>query len=167
MGTVAVTGMAILIGAEVIARQVFHAPFIDTVLIGRLSLVFIIFLGMGWVMRQNRHIAADFVVVRLTPRVRTTVIVTGMLLALCAIAIIIIETTSFALYALKTNEQVLGRYPLPAFPFQIAIPIGFTLLGLEVVRYIARVLSGISPDESAISSTKSGETAHPSDHQGE
>lgn len=136
VGTMAVTLMAILIGIEVIARQAFNAPFIDTVLIGRMSLIFIIYLGMGWVMRENRHIAADFVVVRLPPRVRMMVEGTAMLVALVAIGVITIETASFAFYALQTGEQVLGRYTTPAFPFQIAITIGFALLGLEVVRSI-------------------------------
>lgn len=135
-GTLAVTLMAILVATEVIARQVFNNPFLDTVLTGRLAMIFIIFLGVPWVMRQRRHVAVEFIVQRMPVRARAVVQSLGLTIALGAIGLAANETWEFAYFGLKLDEKLLGGFTAPAFPFQVTITIGFALLGLEVIRRI-------------------------------
>ena len=134
----AILVMAVVIGIEVIARQGFDSPFIETVLLGKLAMVILTYLGVAWVFRQKRHVSVNIVVRRLPLRAQLWVEVIALSFTLLALGIAVYETWSFAHTALYLGEKLIGSiFNLPAFPFQVMIPIGLGLLCLEIIRRIA------------------------------
>lgn len=151
----AIFAMAVLMGVNVIARQVFNSPFLDTVLLGQLSVVVMTYLGLAWVYRRGAHVSVSLVVDRLSPRLRLGTEAVGLSLSLVGIAIAIYQTWDFAYSALEVGERLRGMYSVDAFPFQALMPVGLTLLALEIVRTIVLDLAALgrtdpgSPDGSS------------------
>ncbi len=128
--------MAVLMAVNVIARQVFNRPFLDTVLLGELSVVVLTYMGLAWVYRRGAHVSVSLLVDRLSRKTRLWVEVFGLSLSLVGIAVAIYETWAFAYAALQVGERLRGMFRVDAFPFQVLMPIGLALLSLEIVRTI-------------------------------
>lgn len=129
--------MAVLMAANVVSRQVFDKPFLDSVLLGELSVVIMTFMGMAWVYRLGRHVAVRFLVDLLPWKARTWIEVVGLTLSLVALGIAVYETWIFAYASLQMGERLRGIFRVDAFPFHVLMPIGLGLLSLEVARAVA------------------------------
>ena len=135
--------MAILMAANVISRQVFDSPFLDTVLLGELSIVIMTYMGIAWVYRIGRHVSVYFLVDRLPWKTRAWIKVIGLSVSLAGIAVAIDSTWFFAHASLRFGERLRGIFRVDAFPFHVLMPIGLSLLGLVVVRTIVLDLTAL------------------------
>lgn len=143
---VAILVMAVVTAVQVVARQVFHRPLVDAVLAGELSVVVMTYLGLAWVYRLGRHVSVRIVIDRLGWRARLWTEVIGLSLSLVGLAVVIKQSWEFAHASLVLGERLSGIVRVQAFPFHVLIPIGFSLLALEVVRTIVLDLRALKRD---------------------
>ena len=135
--TIAVIAMACLTATEVIARQVFHNPFLDAVTMGELAMVIIVFLGIAWVFREGGHVSVSLVMDRLPHKVRAWISIASLSIGLTVVGVVVYQTWDFAYYNLILDGHIEGGgLSVPAFPFQVLITIGFGIFGLEMIRRI-------------------------------
>lgn len=139
--------MAVLMAVNVISRQVFEHPFLDTVLLGELSVVVLTYLGLAWVYRLGGHVAVRILVERLAWRTRLWVEVAGLSVSLAGLAVAIYETWVFAYASLVLGERLRGIFRVDAFPFHVLMPVGLSLLSLEIVRTILVDLIALAQDK--------------------
>ena len=138
--------MAIFMAANVISRQVFDSPFLDTVLLGELSIVIMTYMGIAWVYRLGRHVSVRFVVDRLAWKTRAWIEVIGLSVSLAGLAVAIDSTWFFARASLQFGERLRGIFRVDAFPFHVLMPVGLSLLGLVIVRTIILDLTALVKD---------------------
>ena len=143
--------MAILMAANVISRQVFDSPFLDTVLVGELSVVILTYLGIAWVYRLGRHVSVRILVDLLSWRPRLWIEVVGLSLSLVGLAVAINETWFFAHASLQFGERLRGIFRVDAFPFHVLMPIGLSLLSLEILRTIVLDLTALARNRPELS----------------
>lgn len=129
-----ILAVALLIAAQVVARQVFFRSFIDSLQIGQLAMVFIAYLGLAHNLRTEQHVRATFLFERLGPRIQLAVEIATGIVSIVAVGLIIWQGTAFALEARAVGARLLGGFVLPAFPFHMAVPVLFGLLELELLR---------------------------------
>jgi len=80
--------IAVAVTYEVIVRYLLSRPTTWVIEITEYSLLFIVFLGMPWVLKEDRHVKVDLILMLLPARVKTVLnIVTSVLGALVALAL--------------------------------------------------------------------------------
>ncbi|MEX2288974.1 MAG: TRAP transporter small permease [Mycobacteriales bacterium] len=145
-------GLAALVGAmllalilvivyDVLARQIGidSAPW--TVPLAEYYVICLTFLPAAWILRQNGHVAVDFLGSRIGPhRARLLALATaGVALAACGIA----GWYSLSLVLDDYQRAVVltsGGLSVPRWLTRAAIPIGFFLLSAELVRGLLRAM---------------------------
>lgn len=138
--------MAVLMAANVIARQMFDSPFLDTVLLGELSVVVLTYLGLAWVYRLGRHVSVRVLVDRFAWRRRVSIELVFLTLSLIGLFVAIYETWGFAYSGLQLGERLRGIWRVDAFPFHVLMPVGLALLSLEVARGIVLGVAALVRD---------------------
>ena len=135
--------MAVLMAANVISRQVFDRPFLDTVLLGEISVVVLTYMGLAWVYRRGRLVSVRIVVDRFSWKTRLWIEIISLLVTLAGFSVAIYQTWLFAYASLEMGERLRGIFRVDAFPFHVLMPIGLSLLSLEIVRTIILDLTAL------------------------
>lgn len=132
----------LMLGYEVLARYVFNAPTIWAAELAELAMVWGIFLGGAWLLHRRAHIQVTLVTEVLPASVRW-----GLeLLVMLAVAAFAVAMVYYG-WLIAANSFEVGRRSgtmlnLPAGIWQLAVPVGFTLLALQAVAETARLVSG-------------------------
>ena len=119
---------------EVIMRYFLDSPTIWTVEVSRYSLVYITFLGAGWVLKEDGHVRIDLVLNRLTPRTQALLNIIHSIIGaiVCLIIVwygIVVTIESFQIgYLLETELQT------PQFLILMIIPIGTFIFFVRFLR---------------------------------
>lgn len=134
IAAVAILASAAVIAANVLARQLFFRPLVDSLQIGQLVMVFIAYLALAHNVRNGRHVRATLLYDRLGQRARALLDVATGIISLGAVGVVIWQGSVFALEAADVGARLLGGLVLPALPFHFAVPAMFALLELELLR---------------------------------
>jgi TRAP-type C4-dicarboxylate transport system permease small subunit len=143
IATVALAIIAVVTFCDVIGRYVFNRPFIFTVELTEIAMAVVVYFGVGLVTHEDAHISADFVTLRLSPRLRALFALVTNLLALGFLALVAwrLWRHTGALYATGDTTQV---WRLPVWPIAGAVAFGslFLLTGvlLQFVGAWARLI---------------------------
>lgn len=124
------TVMVATIGAQVIARYVFNAPFSWSEELARYLFLWLVFLGASQAMRRNEHIAVGLLIDRLPFRVRQLVIV----LINCLIA-------SFLAVLVFQGWKVVGVVaPLKSIALKVTMAVVYLPLVVGGTTMLVRIL---------------------------
>src|SRR3954449_10425846 len=89
IAAVALAVIAVVTFGDVVGRYFFHAPFAFTVELTQMAMAVVVYFGVGLVTHEDAHISADFVTLRLEPRLRAMFALTMNLLALAFVAVMV------------------------------------------------------------------------------
>jgi C4-dicarboxylate transporter DctQ subunit len=140
LAEIALMGLLLLVSHEVFVRYVLDRPTIFSVEISEYLLVFISFMSIGWVLREDRHVRM-LALVNLLPKKAQLLldIVTSMLaIVFCGVLTWKGGQTAIMAYVGDYHSSSLVNFPLwIAYSF---IPFGACVLGLQfMVRIGQRV----------------------------
>lgn len=107
------------------------------------SLVFMAYVGLAYTYRTGGHIRVDFVFGRLKPEVRAVLEIAAIVAGLIILYMLSWETLANALFSLKANFRSSFVTESPLWPFQLFIPIGLALLGLEMFLRLTVLVRGV------------------------
>jgi C4-dicarboxylate transporter, DctQ subunit len=148
----------IMLGYEVFARYLFTAPTIWAAELSELAMVWGIFLGGAWLLRSRAHIQITLLTNGLPARARR---------GLEMVVMLVIAAFSIAMvyygWKIAANSFEVGRRSgtmlnLPAGIWQLAVPVGFTLLALQALAESLRLLRALRGGREARSSEGNGDT---------
>jgi C4-dicarboxylate transporter DctQ subunit len=122
---------------EVIARGVFRSPTIWSMEISTYGIAAICFLGLGWVLRQGRHLEIDLVLVRLPDGWRQAIGIATDAFSAAFCALLVWYGANFVDVSFIIGSVSVSELRVPQWIPQLTLPIGFALLGLE---FVARIL---------------------------
>jgi len=133
---------------EVVARYVFLAPTVWSEEISRFLQIWATYLAAAFILQQRQLIAIDIVVRKLPIKLQIfceclSLAVIGIF---CLVAVVFgLET---AIESIRVGRATSTMIAVPLWMTEIAIPIGFGLLLLQVIAEFCRVLSGRLPSSS-------------------
>jgi TRAP-type C4-dicarboxylate transport system permease small subunit len=141
VAAVAVVVMTVLIFVGVVARYVFTCPLMFTDEYATYMLVVVVTIGASYTLRQGSHINVDIVTRMLPSRVASRIeAITNMLSVFC-IVILIIETVRLVSMSFASGATVLAITYTPLWIVQLIMPIGFSLLLIEMSVTTARSIN--------------------------
>jgi TRAP-type mannitol/chloroaromatic compound transport system permease small subunit len=131
--------MVLMIGREAIGRYFFNAPTDWVVELSGFLLVGLVFMGGGYILRENAHLRVDIFYTHFTRRNRAWVDVLGFVLALPFLGLLEWQSALLAWKAFGYGERsMIMRWPiwLP----ELFVPLGVALLLLQVAVHAVRTL---------------------------
>jgi TRAP-type C4-dicarboxylate transport system permease small subunit len=132
VGTGVLFLLMVLTAADVSLRYFLNHPIPGVFELTELAMVVVVFFGLAYTASKRSHIAVDLVVARLPQRWQGVIdFITG-LLSLGVFALIIWQSTLFALEALAYHE-VSDILNIPTFYFKLLVPLGALILSFQLV----------------------------------
>lgn len=142
-GSLLITALVVLIGADVLGRNLFNAPISGVPELVTLSIVAIVFLQSPQALKSGRMTRSDALIGFLNhraPRVAALLETIFDLLAVAVVSVILYATYPIFLRAWERTEFIgaAGDFTAPIWPVKILILIGGTLLALQFAARIVR-----------------------------
>jgi TRAP-type C4-dicarboxylate transport system permease small subunit len=156
LAEMALMGLLSLVSHEVFVRYVLDKPTIFSVEISEYLLVFVSFMSIGWVLREDRHVRMLALVQILPKKVQLALdIVTSLLAVLfCGVLTWKGGQTAFMAYVGDYHSSSLVNFPLwIAYSF---IPFGALVLGLQFMVRIGQRTKALLWGNSGANPTHSG-----------
>ena len=141
--------MAALITYDVVMRAVFNSPSLVTDELSGYLLVFIAFMGAAEALRHGRHIGVDILTSKLEPRSQLRLKLFSSLLTLGFMLVFWWHAVVLVYKSYVRGVTVPSALLTPVWIPQIFIPIGVTLLLMQMVVEIAKTLNALKSDPSA------------------
>lgn len=132
--------MMVITTIDVIMRRGFHAHLKGSYEFVMLAFVFVIFFGLAYSQRQDKHIIIPILYERLSQRARH--IVEGAVLVICLVLFVTITWVSAqsAWFNFQAGDTILGAIPVLTWPSRVVIPIGSGLLSLRFLVQLVRLI---------------------------
>jgi TRAP-type C4-dicarboxylate transport system permease small subunit len=127
--------IAVVTFGDVIGRYFFHAPFAFTVELTQMAMAVVVYFGVGLVTHENAHISADFVTLRLPPRLRALLAVATDLLALAFLAVMVWQLWRKAEF-LRVKGDTTMVWEVPLWPVAFAVAAGSVLFLTGVLLHL-------------------------------
>lgn len=145
----AVAGLFILITAliityEVVMRSVFNAPTEWVIEISVYLIIVAGFLGLAVTYAEDKHIKVDLLTIKLPAKLNKYLGLLVNIIALVFGLICLIESWDMAATSFAIDRTAASSIRMPLWIPQAALPIGFGLLLLQIIRKILLDLSDLA-----------------------
>lgn len=127
---------------EVTARYLFVAPTIWAAELSQLCLIWGSMIAMPWLLGARRHIAVDAVTDLLRPGMKRLCEGLAMTFVAGVSAVVAWKGGGIFLHSFERGRTTGSMLDLPIWIAELAIPFGFTLLFVQALIDLARVLKG-------------------------
>ncbi len=126
--------LVLSVSYEVTVRQLFRSSLIGLDEVLEFSLLWIAFLTIAWVLKQEGHVSMDIIVTRFKPRTRVMLSILTTILSAVICFIIALYGTKITWDYFKIGYMAVGILYLPKWPIMSIIPVGFFLLFIQMLR---------------------------------
>ena len=143
LAKIGLVGLLLIVIHEVVVRYVFDSPTLHSVELSEYLLVFVVFMSIGWVLKENRHVAVTFAVDLLPEKVRLVLNMLTSLLTLAFLGILVWKGGKTAITAYTGNYHSSSLLNFPMWIAYALIPLGALVLSLQYLVKIAELLRSI------------------------
>lgn len=119
---------------DVIARTTAGKPLTWVLEFSEYGLLYMCFLATAWVLRKDRHVTSDLLLVSLTQRRQLLFSIFTSILGLIICGILTWSGLVVSLEKLREQSYQPTTHQFPDFPLFIIIPVGFFLLSIQFLR---------------------------------
>ena len=132
-GNISILLMALIIVAEVVARNLFKFSFLYIEEISGYLMVCTIFLGLAITMKEGRHIRVDLIIDKLSARKKKWLNISACSLGLFFAMTFFIGSLWFVKESYETHAEAITLLHTPFFIPQLLIPIGLFFLIVQLI----------------------------------
>ena len=141
VGIVLVIVMATMVATSTIGRYAFGRPLYGVDTYSGYMLLIICVYGAAYLLNQGGHPKVEYIVSKLPPKAAVWIQVVTDFASIVLTALIIFVTIKLSRMAIASGIREMAT-DLPIAPFQLAMVIGFMLVGIEFVRQFRLSLKG-------------------------
>jgi TRAP-type mannitol/chloroaromatic compound transport system permease small subunit len=133
--------LALIVGYEVVARYLFRSPTLWVHETSAMLFGTFIIIGGAYTAFRGGHVNMDVIYGSFAPRVRAMLDVLTFFVALAFVGVLVWKGGASALRSLKMLEHASTQWGPPIFPFRIMLPLGASLLLLQLLAKFIRDLT--------------------------
>jgi TRAP-type C4-dicarboxylate transport system permease small subunit len=147
---------ALIVTYEVVMRGLFDAPTEWSIEVSVYLVVVSGFLGLAVTYAEDKHIRVDLLTSKLSARAnrRLEVFVGAVSLVFCLI--FLVESWDMVAVSYQLNRTAASALRVPLFLPQLALPVGFLLMLLQLVRKLIIDLAGLNNTADAAGKRQEG-----------
>jgi len=132
---VLLTGMSLVIGLQVFMRYVMKSSLSWSEEIARYMFIWMVYIGISYGIKRERHVKIDAAVKLFPKKIQKYIFVLSDLIFLVFAIIIIIQSKNVAMTIFELGQISPGTGISMGYVY-IAIPIGFTLVGIRLIQNV-------------------------------
>lgn len=140
----ALAAMIALITLQVVLRRIFDSPIQYTDEVSGYLLVAVTLLGLSFAMEKGDHIRVDMGLDRLPARILRPLRIVWCMVGLAFSVTLTYETAAYAIESARMGSVSVDSQTLLA-PIQALLPVGFALLGIELVAQLIEAIAERNP----------------------
>ena len=140
---IGLVGLLLIVIHEVIVRYVFDAPTLFSVELSEYLLVLVVFMSVGWVLKEDRHVAVTFAVDVLPEKMRQGFSLVTSLLTVAFLAILVWQGGRTALTAYRGDYHSSSLLDFPMWIPYTLIPLGALVLSVQYIAKISELIRSI------------------------
>jgi TRAP-type C4-dicarboxylate transport system permease small subunit len=143
VAAICIVAAAFIVTEGVVVRKVFGVSTIWQIEASVFLLIFAVFVGAPFVQRKEHHLNVDLVIIHLSPRVRSVVLIIVSILA--CVLVVILAWYSWPMWweSVKYKEHSESLWGPPLWIPYLFLPLGMTLLFLQYLVYIGEKIAGL------------------------
>ena len=126
--------------AEILMRYFLRSPLIWVMEISEYSLLFITFLGTGWVLRRDGHVSVDIIKNLLRLELRGFLDIINAIAGIIVCYVLIRYGTEVAWKYYLSNSSRPTSLEIPTFLILWIIPFGSSLMFIEYIKRLLKVM---------------------------
>lgn len=139
----------ILIAVYVVGRLFFQVKWMFVPEFTEYFMVYVVFLSIAYTLRSRGHINIDIVLRRFSKRVNIILAAITAFLSLLITCYLVERGIDWFLYAFSSHMYSMGPMHTLMWPIFIIVPIGLTMLALELVLHLYRTVVQVVRGERA------------------
>ena len=140
LAEIGLIGLLLIVIHEVIVRYVFDSPTLYSVELSEYLLVLVVFMSIGWVLKEDRHVSVTFVVDLLPIKLRLGLKLLTSLLTIVFLGILVWKGLRTTLTAYTGNYHSSSLLDFPMWIPYALIPLGALVLSLQYVVKISELI---------------------------
>jgi len=122
-----------LVTVNVLCRRLLHAPLIFGEEYSAYLMVFCVYLGAAYTLRENAHIRVDVVTIRLKERMQIYLRAITSCLSIVFGAVLTWKTTELVFYYREIGQQAMSVLETPTWIPASIVPVGMVVLTLQML----------------------------------
>ena len=144
LAEIGLVGLMLLVLHEVIVRYVFNSPTLYSVELSEYLLVLVVFMSIGWVLKEDRHVAVTFAVDLLPEKLRLVMSGLTSLVTLAFLGILVWKggKTTLTAYTGDYHSSSLLDFPM-WIPYAL-IPLGALVMSLQYLVKIGELIRSLT-----------------------
>jgi TRAP-type C4-dicarboxylate transport system permease small subunit len=148
LAEIGLAGLTLLVLHEVIVRYVFNSPTLYSVELSEYLLVLVVFMSVGWVLKEDRHVAVTFAVDLMPERLRLVMSVLTSLLTVAFLGILVWKGVRTTLTAYTGDYHSSSLLDFPMWIPYALIPLGALVLSLQYLVKIGELIRSLAEGKS-------------------
>ena len=140
LAEIGLVGLFLIVFHEVIVRYVFDAPTLFSVELSEYLLILVAFMSIGWVLKEDRHVAVTFVINPLPEKLRLGLKVLTSVLTMGFLAILVWQGGRTVLTAYRGDYHSSSLLEFPMWIPYLLIPLGALVMSLQYIVTIIELV---------------------------
>ena len=125
--------MTVIVGYAVVGRYVFSRPIGWSEEISMYLMVWAVFLGAAYTLKEDAHIGVDILISRLTPGIRNIFLLFHYLVGIVFFSILFYKGIEMVALSLKMGRRSMA-IEFPLYIAHLAVPVGSAILILQCIH---------------------------------
>lgn len=130
---------------DVVLRALTGKPVPGLFEMSEMSMVMVVFMGLGWAQSDDAHIRVTMLTDKFSPTLQRLATMLAWLLAALALLMLAYPSTLEAIYSFSIREFRWGYFQVPIWWAKIAVAIGLWLAVIQTLLHALLVLTGRDP----------------------
>ena len=123
----------IITTVDITMRYIFNKPLVGVYELAELSMIGMVFLGVGCVQSEKGHISITILVDKLSTQTQIISSIFGNLVGIFAMTIITLSSAKATLAAFYNSEATMGIVNIPIWPAKAIVPLGIGVLTFRII----------------------------------
>jgi len=129
--------LMLLICGDTIGRYILQQPIPVAIELGEFSMIAMVYLSIAYAQSLKLHVKVELVTARLSPKIQTILGIFTDAVGICFWVLVTYQGAEIALEVYRYGDATPGMVPLPLLPAKILIPIGSSLLCIQLLYDIS------------------------------
>lgn len=132
--------LMVLVTVSVVSRYFFQHPLVFGEEYSGYLMVFCVYLGASYALREDAHVRVDVVIIRLTEKSQLILRVITSCLSVIYGGLLTWKTVELVIYYRETNAQAMSILETPTWIPAIIVPVGMAILTLQMIMDTAKAV---------------------------
>jgi TRAP-type C4-dicarboxylate transport system permease small subunit len=134
--------MTLIVVYAVVARYIFNSPVGWSEEIAVYLMIWVVFLGAAYALKEDAHIGVDVLISRLSPAKKRAMLLMHCLVGITFMSILLVQGIDMVIFTIKMDSHSIA-IGFPLVLAHLAVPVGSAILILQFINKLVALMHGV------------------------